>query len=392
MTSAGVGVAVNQDGFTAAGLAAHRALVAAGPAPVEIAIVFSGTRHDDDEYSGVLSAVRRTIPDAIIVGCSATGVLTGAEEVENATAVAVLALGGQPLPTPLFIAGVRAEPRVAGARLGREALALLGGDATGAAVAVLVDPAELDATDFVAGIADAAPDLIITGAGASGGESGCRVFWQDAAQADACVALVIPRDLHPSLGMTQGCQALGDPLTITAAEGNLILEIEGRPAIEALERALSNPRHPGLRQMAKHLLAGISELGAGGRSDYVVRPFAIAESDRPALAVAEPVRAGQTICFTMRDAIGAREDMKAMLDEQAEAREARHDSAPKFGVYFNCAGRGSDLYGQPGLDPELIQRRFGPLPLAGIQSSFEIAPTCGRPRIHMLTGVLLLAG
>jgi small ligand-binding sensory domain FIST len=392
MTSAGVGVAVNQDGFTAAGLAAHRALVAAGPAPVEIAIVFSGTRHDDDEYSGVLSAVRRTIPDAIIVGCSATGVLTGAEEVENATAVAVLALGGQPLPTPLFISGVRAEPRVAGARLGREALALLGGDATGAAVAVLVDPAELDATDFVAGIADAAPDLIITGAGASGGESGCRVFWQDAAQADACVALVIPRDLHPSLGMTQGCQALGDPLTITAAEGNLILEIEGRPAIEALERALSNPRHPGLRQMAKHLLAGISERGAGGRSDYVVRPFAIAESDRPALAVAEPVRAGQTICFTMRDAIGAREDMKAMLDEQAEAREARHDSAPKFGVYFNCAGRGSDLYGQPGLDPELIQRRFGPLPLAGIQSSFEIAPTCGRPRIHMLTGVLLLAG
>jgi small ligand-binding sensory domain FIST len=81
--------------------------------------------------------------------------------------------------------------------------------------------------------------------------------------------------------------------------------------------------------------------------------------------------------------------MKAMLEEQ---HEARHDSAPKFGVYFNCAGRGSDLYGQPGLDPELIQRRFGPLPLAGIQSSFEIAPTCGRPRIHMLTGVLLLAG
>ena len=34
--------------------------------------------------------------------------------------------------------------------------------------------------------------------------------------------------------MTQGCQALGDPLTITAAEGNLILEIDGRPAVEAL--------------------------------------------------------------------------------------------------------------------------------------------------------------
>ena len=63
MTSAGVGVAVHLDGFTAAGLAAHRALTAAGPdAAVEIAMVFAGTRHDDDEYSGVLSAVRADHP------------------------------------------------------------------------------------------------------------------------------------------------------------------------------------------------------------------------------------------------------------------------------------------------------------------------------------------
>ncbi len=389
MTTAGAGVAVHLDGFTAAGLAAHRALTSAGGGTVELAMVFAGTRHDDDEYAAVLNAVQRTLPGAHIIGCSATGVLTGGEEVENATAVAVMVLSGRPLPTPIHVGGVRGEPRQAGARLGRLALEALGGDAAGAAIAVLVDPAELDATDFVAGIADVAPELLITGAGASGGESGCRVFWRGAAQADACVALVFPPELHPSLGMTQGCQAVGDPQTITAAEGNLILEIDGRPAVEALEKTLANPSNPGLRQMTKHLLAGISELGAGGRSDYVVRPFAVADSDRPALAVAEPVRAGQTICFTLRDAIGAREDMKAMLDEQALARDKK---TPAFGVYFNCAGRGSALYGQAGLDPELIQRRFGNMPLAGIESSFEIAPTCGRPRIHMFTGVLLLAG
>jgi small ligand-binding sensory domain FIST len=390
MTSAGVGVAVHLDGFTAAGLAAHRALAAAGTRTAKIAIVFAGIKHDEDEYAGVLSAVRRTLPDAAVIGCSATGVLTGAEEVENANAVAVQVLDGvPPLPTPLFLPGVRTDPRAAGARLAQRTRETLGGDVDGAALAVLVDPAELDAADFVAGIADVAPELLITGAGASGGEAGCRVFWEDAAHADSAVALVLPKELHPSLGMTQGCQALGDPLTITAAEGNLILEIEGRPAVEALDRTLSDPRHPGLRQMTPHLLAGIGERGSGGRSDYVVRPFAVAEGERAALAVAEPVRAGQTICFTLRDAIGARDDMKAMLDEQAEARGA---DAPKFGFYFNCAGRGSALYGQPGLDPELIRRRFGALSLAGIESSFEIAPTFGRPRIHMFTGVLLLAG
>ena len=290
---------------------------------------------------------------------------------------------------PIHVPGVRAEPRAAGARLGREALAALGGNAVGAAVAVLVDPAELDAADFVAGIADVAPDLLITGAGASGGESGCRVFWKGEAQADAAVALVFSPELHPSLGMTQGCQAVGDPQTITAAEGNLILEIEGRPAVEALEKTLSNPNNPGLRQMTQHLLAGIGELGAGGRSDYVVRPFAIADSDRPALAVCEPVRAGQTICFTLRDAIGAREDMKAMLDEQATG--ARQGAAQVRRLLQLRRAR------QRALRPGGARSRADSAPVRQPAARRDRELVRDRPdlreaRIHMFTGVLLLAG
>ena len=212
-----------------------------------IAIVFAGIKHDDDEYAGVLSAVRRTLPGAAVIGCSATGVLTGAEEVENANAVAVLVLGGEPpLPTPLFLPGVRDDPRVAGAKLGQRVRETLGGDVDGAAVAVLVDPAELDAADFVAGIADAAPESADHRRGRLGRRGGLpRVLGRTRRTPTPASRWCCRRELHPSLGMTQGCQALGDPLTITAAEGNLILEIEGRPAVEALERTLSDPRHPG---------------------------------------------------------------------------------------------------------------------------------------------------
>jgi small ligand-binding sensory domain FIST len=329
-------------------------------------------------------------PDAAVLGCSATGVLTGAEELENASAVAVLVLGGDPrMPAPLFQQGVRDDSRTAGAALGRQAMRALGGDASGSAMAILIDPGELDAADFVAGVAETAPGLLITGAGASGGAKGSRVFADGAAHADACVALLLPAALRPNFGMTQGCQGLTDPMTITAAEGNLILEIEGRSPVEILKQALAEPGNRGLGQITGHLLAGIGDRTSGGRSDYVVRPFAVSDPDSTALAVAEPVRAGQTIRFTLRDAIGARDDMKAMLEEQAQAFG---DAPPRFGVYFNCAGRGSALYGQPGLDPELIRRRFGTMPVIGIESSFEIAPACGQPRIHMFTGVLLLAG
>jgi small ligand-binding sensory domain FIST len=390
MLVAGAGAALHADGFTAAGLAAHRALVSAGATTANTVLVFAGARHDDDDYAGVLKAVARTIPDAVVVGCSATGVLTSSEELENASAVAVLALSGDTrVPRPLFHQGVRDDSRQAGAALGRQALRALDGDARGAALAILIDPGELDAADFVAGVADSAPDLLITGAGASGGAKGSRVFMDGEAHADACVALLLPADLHPTFGMTQGCQGLTDPMTITAAEGNLILEIEGRSPVEILKQALAEPRNRGLGQITGHLLAGIGDIASAGRSDYVVRPCAVSDAESNALAVAEPVRAGQTIRFTLRDAIGAREDMKSMLDEQAEAHG---DAPPVFGVYFNCAGRGSALYGQPGLDPELIRRRFGKMPVIGIESSFEIAPACGQARIHMFTGVLLLAG
>src|SRR5579863_10134456 len=153
MLSAGAGVAIHADGSTAAGEAARRALIAAGTTAADVAVVFAGGRHDHDEYAGVLSAVARAIPRASVIGCSATGVLSVEDELEDGRAVAVLALAddgreGPRLPRPLFVGGLRADARAAGARLGREVRRAVGGDASGVAVAVLVDPAELDAVDF----------------------------------------------------------------------------------------------------------------------------------------------------------------------------------------------------------------------------------------------------
>ena len=219
MLVAGAGAAVHADGFSAAELAAERALQASGTTTADTVLVFAGSRHDDDEYAGVLRGVEERIPDAAIIGCSATGVLTAEEELENASAVAVLVLSGDPsLPPPLMVRGLRDDARTAGARLGREALAALDGQVRGAAVAVLADPGELDAADFILGFSEGAPGLLLTGAGASGGERGSRVFWEGSSYPDTCVALVLPSAVHPTFGMTQGCQGLSDPMTITAAD------------------------------------------------------------------------------------------------------------------------------------------------------------------------------
>ena len=371
-------------------MASERALSSAHLPCAGLAVVFAGARHDEDEFRGVLAAVARATHAASVIGCSTTGILTATDELENANAVAVLVLDGDArLPMPLVESGVRDDPRAAGVRLGRAAVADLGGAIAGAILVVLIDPHDLDATAFLAGLSEGAPGLTVAGAGASSGESGARVFSGQSAFAGAAVALALPATALPTAGTSHGCQGVSVPLPITAVDGNVILEIDGRSPVDVLKEILDQPGNRPLGRLSVPLLAGIGEPAFYGRSDYVVRPFLVPEDDPRTLAVPEAVRTGQTIRFTLRDAIGARDDMKAMLDEQVQAR-GHH--APSFGLYFNCAARGSALYGQSGLDPELIHRRFGDLPLVGIESSFEIAPTCGRPQVHMLTGVLLLAG
>jgi small ligand-binding sensory domain FIST len=374
----------------AAAQAARRALAAAQLSSARLAIVFAGAGHDDDEFQGVLGAVADATRAPSLFGCSTTGVLTITAELENANAVAVLVIDSdEKVPTPLVESGVRDDPRGAGVRLGRSAAAELGDDLVGATLVVLVDPHDLDASAFLAGIGEGAPGLDVTGAGASGREAGVRVFAGATALSGSAVGLALPGVVRPTTGTSHGCQGVSEPLPITAVQGNVILEIDGRSPVDVLKEILEQPDNRPLGRLSVPLLAGIGERACDGRSDYVVRPFLVPGDDPRSLAVPEPVRVGQTIRFTLRDAISAREDMKAMLDDQVRMR-AGHP--PVFALYFNCAGRGSALYGRSGLDPDLIQRRFGNLQLAGIESSFEIAQTCGRSQVHMLTGVLLLVG
>ena len=108
-----------------------------------------------------------------------------------------------------------------------------------------------------------------------------------------------------------------------------ILEIDGRPAVDVLREVLELPGNRPLEKLSVPLLAGIGDRMCDGRSDYVVRPFVIPEDDPRSLAVPEPVHVGQTIRFTLRDAISAREDMKVMLEEQATcARRPRPRRPP----------------------------------------------------------------
>ena len=70
----------------------------------------------------------------------------------------------------------------------------------------------------------------------------------------------------------------------------------------------------------------------------------------------------------------------------------RGDARWRFGLYFNCAGRGSVFYGILGVDSAYIAQRFGDLPVAGFFGNAEMAPLRDRNLLFTHTGVLALFG
>src|SRR5439155_9488481 len=68
----------------------------------------------------------------------------------------------------------------------------------------------------------------------------------------ALAGLHLAGDLRRSIGITQGCQPLGPPARITAGDGNVILELDDRPALEVLRSRLPGSLAGSLDRLGGH--------------------------------------------------------------------------------------------------------------------------------------------
>jgi small ligand-binding sensory domain FIST len=195
---------------------------------------------------------------------------------------------------------------------------------------------------------------------------------------------------QPVIGVAQGCMPIGEPYVITRAEDNLVLEVGSRPALAVLQDAIGAlPGGPARVQHAG-VFAGLAMDPAKSpleRGDFLVRNLLGADTARGAVAVAAPVRVGQTLQFQIRDAEASRDDLEATLHAVARGLGGKR---PRFGCYFNCAGRGVGLYGQPDHDVSLVRKHLGEFPLVGFFGNGEFAPVGRRNHFHTYTGVLVV--
>jgi small ligand-binding sensory domain FIST len=193
---------------------------------------------------------------------------------------------------------------------------------------------------------------------------------------------LVASNLHgPVIASSPACRLLMPLGRITRARGPMVLEIEGRPALEVLS---SSAKH--LRDQPLVLAALASEgIEAEERPALLVRGIQGVDPARQGVIVADEIQDGMRLAFAVRDAAAARADLEAAL--QRLSRDTA-GALPSFGVFLSCAGRGNSLYGQPDVDVRLVRARFPEIPMAGMHSSFEIAPHDGAATLQLYTGVL----
>ncbi len=352
-------------------------------------------------HAGAAGAIAATLREATgasrVAGCVGGGVISGSEEHEGrGPAIALLAVFGDEgdglsvttLVHPGAGRGGADGPTAerAAARAVREALS---GPTDRALHVLLPCPFRFDAAALVAAL-DAGGSFLPTVGGAAApapGEQRCVAFADDTVVAGGAVSVLLQGRFRALVACAQGCRPLVPPGRVTRSDGNVILEIDGRPAVEKLAEAVGRAEKlDGVRAVFAALgLDGLSAPTEAG--DFLIRHVAGVDREAGVVAVAAPVTTGTPVTFAALDPASARADMAARVEEIA-APFAGGAAAPSFGLLFECLGRGRGLFGEPNADSEAIAARLPGLPIAGFFGNAEIAPLLGRSYVHAYTGVL----
>jgi len=181
--------------------------------------------------------------------------------------------------------------------------------------------------------------------------------------------------------LTQGCSPLGPKHVVTASQHNVIIQLDGRAALDVFKEDIGETLARDLNRVGGQIFAGLPIAGSD-TGDYLVRNLVGIDPANRLIAIGELLQPGASVMFCRRDTKTAHEDMSRMLESIRKGMYAR----PRGGVYYTCVGRGASLFGPNSEELKLIREALGEFPLVGFFCNGEISHN----RLYGYTGVLTL--
>ncbi len=325
----------------------------------------------------VAHALDQLLAPRALVGATTAAVVGDGLEVESEPAMSVFAASLPDVDLVPFALGA-AQP------VDDSMLDAITTDREPDALVLLTDPFSFPADRFLHAMAARHPGLPALGglASAASRPGGNRLVAGPTVTSDGAVGVFL-HGVSARAVVSQGCRPVGSPFAVTRAEGNIVSELGGRPALHRLLECAANAAPDDRELMSRGLQVGIvvdEHKAEFERGDFLVRAVLGADEATGAIAVGDQIEVGATLQFHVRDAAAADEDLRALLAGEA-ARAA---------LLFTCQARGRGLFGVPDHDAGVLQELLGPLPLAGSFCAGEIGPIRGTNHLHGFTASMLL--
>lgn len=392
MIRTGVGQSTQMSPQKAAREAARMAMKRAGMNRADLVLVFASVSYHP-YYPLLLKALRNEIETAHLLGCSGFGVITTDGEWENEPAVAVMILASDTVTaSPFLFHPLQGQAELIGRTIGGMTLTDRKDGAYSSIGVLLPDSYNFQPKPFFHGVTSANEKAVLIGGGAS--EDGSLMqtlqIYQDQVLSDAVTGFVLNGSFTHTIGLSQACHPVGNPMMVTRARHNTIYELAGRAALDCYSGLFTNIPTQAIREATGLIFIGfpadVTE-SRFHRGSYLVRSVVGVDPVERSITVPEAVEEGQVVSFMIREPTQAMHDMESMVSDLAKIHR---DRPPAFAMYFDCCGRGRSLYGKTGVDLSIIKKHFGEIPLIGFLSYSEIAPIHGVPHFHNYSGILVL--
>jgi small ligand-binding sensory domain FIST len=192
--------------------------------------------------------------------------------------------------------------------------------------------------------------------------------------------LFLAPEVDVTIGVAQGCVAIGPVRTITEAQDNLITKLDGDTPLKALLEDLAAADEESLRRVLQslHVALPVAQSDTG---DYIVRNLVAIDAEKGHIAIGERIEPGRKLFFCQRDRAAATKDLTSMV-QKLKARAGSIHGA----LYVSCCGRGPSIFESADAEVGLVQEGLGDVPLIGFYANGEIAGD----RVYGYTGVLAL--
>ena len=338
----------------------------------ELVLVFMSPHYLRDIESIASLTESHTSVSGVSFGCVAEGVVAGSEEFEGSRGLSVFA-------------GSLPEMSAAGTHLRshrtEEGVGISGwpddfDDAAG--VIMLADPFSFPASGFLTSVT-----VPVVGGLAQNGTSDGALFLNGRVLDTGAVAVALSGPITFRTLVSQGCRPIGDPITVTATDGQKLLSLGSTDAATHLADVIDGLSEQDRRLASSGIHLGVvvdEYLSEFSRGDFLIRGvLGIDENDQSVLVGAHIVL-GQTVQFHIRDPSTAHDDLRACLSETDMGGAV---------LVFTCNGRGRRFFEQDHHDASEVWDFLRPQALAGMISAGEIGPVGDQSFVHGYTVSLL---